>query len=141
MTPYEEQERPPRVGFGVLKRGLLAMVLVMAMSATALATTVILEVDDVKNAFLGPGRQQIEIPEVTKAEAGGARTILLLGSDARYEDKKLGLKPRSDTMLLVRADPNKDAIAVMSIPRDLKARSPATAARRSTPPSSRAASA
>ena len=124
MTPYEEQERPPRVGLGVLKRGVLAMVLVMAMSATALATTVILEVDDVKNTFLGPGRQQIDIPEITKAEAGGARTILLLGSDARYEDKKTGAKPRSDTMLLVRADPNKDAIAVMSIPRDLKAEIP-----------------
>ena len=96
----------------------------MAMSATALATTVILEVDDVKNAFLGEGRVQIDIPEITRAEAGGARTILLLGSDARYEDKKLGLKPRSDTILLVRADPSKDAIAVMSIPRDLKVEIP-----------------
>jgi LCP family protein required for cell wall assembly len=94
------------------------------MSATALATTVVLEVDDVRSAFLGEGRVQVDIPEITKAEAGGARTILLLGSDARYEDKKNGVKPRSDTMLLVRADPNKDAIAVMSIPRDLKARIP-----------------
>jgi LCP family protein required for cell wall assembly len=122
VTPYED-ERPPKVGAGVIKRGLLAMVLVMAMSATALATTVIVEVGGVRDVFL-EGRQQIDIPEITKADAGGARTILLLGSDARYEDKKLGLKPRSDTMLLVRADPNKDAIAVMSIPRDLKAHIP-----------------
>ena len=78
-----------------------------------------LEVDDVASTFLGQGREQVDIPEITKADAGGARTILLLGSDARYEDKKLGLKPRSDTMLLVRADPDQDAIAVMSIPRDL----------------------
>jgi polyisoprenyl-teichoic acid--peptidoglycan teichoic acid transferase len=124
LTPYEESERPPNVGRGLIKRGLLAMVLVMAMSATALATTVILEVDDVKNAFLGEGRVQIDIPEISRAEAGGARTILLLGSDARYEDKKVGLKPRSDTILLVRADPSKDAIAVMSIPRDLKVEIP-----------------
>jgi LCP family protein required for cell wall assembly len=121
-VPFEEQDRPPRVGFGVVKRGLLAMVLVMAMSATALATTVILEVDDLATTFNDvPGRAQIEIPEISKAQAGGARTLLLLGSDARYEDKKIGLKPRSDTMLLVRADPDKDAIAVMSIPRDLNA--------------------
>ena len=120
MTPYEEPERAPRVGLALVKRGLLAMVIVVAMSATALATTVVLEVDDVKNAFLGEGRAQIEIPEITKAEAGGARTIMILGSDARYADKKLGLKPRSDTILLLRADPDKDAIAVMSIPRDLK---------------------
>ena len=109
----------PSVGAGLVKRAVLAMVLVVAMSATALATTVVLEVDDVRSAFLGEGRVQVDIPEITKAEAGGARTILLLGSDARYEDKKLGLKPRSDTMLLVRADPDKSAIAVMSIPRDL----------------------
>ena len=67
---------------------------------------------------------QVDIPEITRAKAGGARTILLLGSDARYEDKKLGLKPRSDTMLLVRADPDRDAIAVMSIPRDLAVEMP-----------------
>jgi polyisoprenyl-teichoic acid--peptidoglycan teichoic acid transferase len=117
----EDPERVPNVGAALVRRGLLAMVLVVAMSATALATTVVLEVDDVTKTFLGQGRVQVDIPEITKADAGGARTILLLGSDARYEDKKNGVKPRSDTMLLVRADPNKDAIAVMSIPRDLKA--------------------
>ena len=120
----EDGERVPNVGAGLIKRGLLAMVLVVAMSATALATTVVLEVDDVTKTFLGQGRVQVDIPEITKADAGGARTILLLGSDARYEDKKNGVKPRSDTMLLVRADPDKDAIAVMSIPRDLKAAIP-----------------
>ena len=119
MTPYEEEAAPPRVGLAVLKRGLLAAVLVVMMSASALATTVVLEVDDVAKTFLGPGRLQVDIPEISKAEAGGARTILLLGSDERYADRKAGLKPRSDTILLVRADPNKSAIAVMSIPRDL----------------------
>jgi LCP family protein required for cell wall assembly len=114
-----DEERTPNVGAALVKRGLLAMVLVVMMSATAIATTVVLEVDDVAKTFLGQGRVQVDIPEITKADAGGARTILLLGSDARFEDKKLGLKPRSDTMLLVRADPDKDAIAVMSIPRDL----------------------
>ena len=71
MTAWEGgAEPPPRVGLGLLKRGLLAMVLVIAMSATALATTVILEIDDVKQEFLGQGRQQIDIPEVTRADAG-----------------------------------------------------------------------
>jgi LCP family protein required for cell wall assembly len=115
----QDEERVPNVGAALVKRGLLAMVLVVMTSATALATTVVLEVDDIKNAFIGEGRVAVDIPEITKADAGGARTILLLGSDARYEDKKLGLKPRSDTILLVRADPDRDAIAVMSIPRDL----------------------
>ena len=124
MTPYEEAERPPRLGLRIVTKGLVAMILVIAMSATAVATAVILEVDDVKNAFLGPGRQQIDIPEISKASAGGARTILILGSDARYADKQTGAKPRSDTILLVRADPNRSAIAVMSIPRDLAVQIP-----------------
>ena len=29
---------------------------------------------------------------------------MILGSDLRYGDKKAGLKPRSDTILLVRLD-------------------------------------
>jgi LCP family protein required for cell wall assembly len=115
----QDEDKAPNVGAGIVKRALLAMFLVIAMTGTALATTVVLEVDDVKDAFIGEGRVSVDIPEITKADAGGARTILLLGSDARFEDKKLGLKPRSDTILLVRADPNRDAIAVMSIPRDL----------------------
>jgi LCP family protein required for cell wall assembly len=124
VTPYEEAERPPRLGLRLVTKGLVAMILVVAMSATAVATAVILEVDDVAKTFLGPGRQQIDIPEISKASAGGARTILILGSDARFVDKKTGAKPRSDTILLVRADPNRSAIAVMSIPRDLAVQIP-----------------
>jgi LCP family protein required for cell wall assembly len=120
----QDEDKAPNVGASVVKRALLAMFLVVAMSGTALATTVVLEVDDLINEVKKQGRVQIDIPEITKADAGGARTILLLGSDARYDDKKLGLKPRSDTMLLVRADPDRDAIAVMSIPRDLAVQVP-----------------
>ena len=64
---------------------------------------------------------------------------MILGSDQRYGDKKLGLKPRSDTIILVRLDPDKEATAVMSLPRDLKVEIPATARTRSTPPTSSAA--
>ena len=46
--------------------------------------------------------------------------MMILGSDQRFGDKKLGIKPRSDTIILVRLDPDKEATAVMSIPRDLK---------------------
>ena len=44
---------------------------------------------------------------------------MILGSDRRYGDKEAGLKPRSDTIILVRLDPDKEVIAMMSIPRDL----------------------
>jgi polyisoprenyl-teichoic acid--peptidoglycan teichoic acid transferase len=116
----------PRPGRGVLIRAAIAGTLTIALSATAVASAVLLQIHSVTQAFLGPqqGRRAIEIPGVTRAQAGDPRTFLILGSDARYSDRKLGLKPRSDTILLVRANPDTKSIAVMSIPRDLKVRIP-----------------
>jgi LCP family protein required for cell wall assembly len=114
-----DPERPPRLGRGLILRAALAALLVIAMTASAVATTGILEVSRVKDIFTRKGRQAIEIPEVTQAEAGGPRTILMLGTDERFSDRKLKLKPRSDTMILARVNPKTNGIAVMSIPRDL----------------------
>ena len=44
----------------------------------------------------------------------------MLGSDRRFIDVKQDNPARSDTMMLVRLDPSKEATAVMNIPRDLK---------------------
>lgn len=43
-------------------------------------------------------------------------TILLLGSDARSDDPDMGA--RTDTIVLVRVDPTKNIISMVSIPRD-----------------------
>jgi polyisoprenyl-teichoic acid--peptidoglycan teichoic acid transferase len=118
MSP--DLEKVPRLGRGLVLRALLAAVLVISLSATAVATTGILEVQRVKDIFTRNGRQAIDIPEVTRAQAGGPRTILMIGSDERFGDRKMGLKPRSDTMILARVNPQTNGIAVMSIPRDLR---------------------
>jgi LCP family protein required for cell wall assembly len=57
--------------------------------------------------------------ELTPVLSGKPQTILIAGSDRRHGDKKLGLKPRSDTIMLMRVDPGK-GVALMSLPRDLK---------------------
>jgi LCP family protein required for cell wall assembly len=116
----------PHPGRGVLLRALIAGVLTIALSATAVASTVLLEINSVVDTFTGKaeGRQPIDIPEVTRAEAGDPRTFLILGSDERYGDRKLKIKPRSDTILLARVDPDSKRIAVMSLPRDLKVQIP-----------------
>ncbi len=53
----------------------------------------------------------------TVGDEGGAKTILLIGSDRRWGE--IG-KGRSDTMLLLRILPNTHMLSVLSIPRDLR---------------------
>jgi polyisoprenyl-teichoic acid--peptidoglycan teichoic acid transferase len=116
-------ERPPRVGLKLALRALLASVLVMLLTGTAVATVALRELDDVFSNLRKDGRADIEVPELDIPDPGGPRTFMVLGSDAR-EGADAGMPPRSDTILLARADPDKDAIAVMSIPRDLKVEIP-----------------
>src|SRR5262249_45535905 len=119
-----DPNRPPRPGRGVLWRALIAAVLTIGLSATAVASAGLLDVHKTVQAFTEGGRTVVDIPEIDESDAGDPRTFLILGSDTRYGDKKLGLKPRSDTLMLVRVDPHSKRIAVMSLPRDLKVKIP-----------------
>lgn len=114
---------PPRLGLGLLKRAAIASVAIVLLAAGAVSATVMLQVDDVLD-IIGEGRPAIAIPELDRADAGDARTIMILGSDARYGDEEAGIPPRADTIILVRMDPDKDAITMMSVPRDLKIEDP-----------------
>ncbi len=115
----DDEAPPPRVGRGLVLKALLAGVLICLATAGAVSATVLMQVDDVLDILRAEGRAPIEIPEIDRADAGKAQTLMILGSDIRYGDKKAGVKPRSDTMILVRLDPDKEVIAMMSIPRDL----------------------
>ncbi len=122
MSSIGYEERPPRVGLGLLKRAFLGGMLIVLMSAAAVASAAFLQVDDVINVVEKEGRAPIPIPveEIDRADAGKPETLMILGSDGRYGDDKLGIKPRSDTIILVRLDPDNEAVTVMSLPRDLK---------------------
>lgn len=114
-----DDEAPPRRGRGLIWRGLLAGLLIMLSSAGAVSAYGLLQVEEVLDILRAEGRAAIEIPEIDRAEAGKAQTLMILGSDIRYGDKEAGLEPRSDTIILVRLDPDKEVIAMTSIPRDL----------------------
>jgi LCP family protein required for cell wall assembly len=107
------------------KRFALGGILVIMLSATAVASGVLLQVHESIAVFQ---RNSTPIPgidnELDKVDPGSPQTILVLGSDRRYGDKKAGLPARSDTIIVVRLDPDKKATAVMSIPRDLKVEIP-----------------
>ena len=54
---------------------------------------------------------------MTRAEPGKPQTLLLVGSDRRYGDAEDNA--RSDTLMLLRIDPEQRATTMLSIPRDL----------------------
>lgn len=105
----------------MLKKGALAGLVIVLLTATTVASAALLEVDQLVNIVRTEGQT---IPGVKNAldnvDGGGPQTILMIGSDRRYSDRNTKGSARSDTLMLVRLDPNKEATAVMSIPRDLK---------------------
>jgi LCP family protein required for cell wall assembly len=107
------------VGFRLALRALLACLLVMVITAAAVATAALRELNDILDPIRKPGRADIRIPELDTPPPGGPRTFMILGSDKRNGADRYS-PARSDTILLARADPDAQAITVTSIPRDLK---------------------
>lgn len=104
------------------KRMLLGCVLVVVATAATVTTGVLLEVKSFTDALkLSP---QLKLGnELASANAGGAQTILLIGSDKRAAGAVDSSSPaHSDTMLLVRLDPSQPDTTMLSIPRDLEVR-------------------
>jgi len=120
-------DRPPRLAWGMYKRFLLAALVVVLSSAAAVATAALLEIKDDVSLFNEGGGGSLA-PDTAGAlddvDPGGPQTILLLGSDQRYIDIKQKNPVRSDTIILLRLNPQRGATAVMSLPRDLKVKIP-----------------
>jgi LCP family protein required for cell wall assembly len=106
-------------------RFLLASVLIVAVSAATTAASVLLFLGSIADA-LDPNHKihrELE-PQLAAVHGGGPETILILGSDKRAGAEFEEDPGRSDTTILLRLDPSKDLISVMSIPRDLKVEIP-----------------
>jgi LCP family protein required for cell wall assembly len=106
------------------KRLLLGALLIVAASASTTAYAAISEVDKVV-AALGTAPALDLGASLAEADTGTPQTLMLIGSDKRAassEDVRSGLSAgqRSDTIILARLDPARQAIALMSLPRDLK---------------------
>lgn len=113
--------KPPRVAFGVWKRGLLGAVLLFLCTGGAVATAALLQVKQASDIFSSVSAPLEGFKGPTSplddVSAGQPQTLMLLGSDRRYADGKV--PGNSDTIVLVRLDPDKGATAIMSVPRDL----------------------
>jgi LCP family protein required for cell wall assembly len=105
----------------LLKKAFIGAFVIVVVAAGATTSTALLVFEDTVEKFKplqgGTGR------ELTPVNSGSPQTIMIAGSDRRHGDKKLGLKPRSDTIILARIDPGK-GVALLSLPRDLKVEIP-----------------
>ena len=93
---------------------------VIAATAATVATGTLLEVKTFTDALKQSPQLKLG-SELASANAGGPQTLLLIGSDKRAKSAVDASTPaHSDTMLLVRLDPNQPETTMLSIPRDLK---------------------
>jgi LCP family protein required for cell wall assembly len=107
------------VGFPVWLRFLTACFVIVASIAAATSASLILYLSDIANALQKHSVIEGVDPFLTRTTSSGPQTILILGSDKRNQEisGKFGL---SDTTMLLRLDPDSGAIALLSLPRDLK---------------------
>ncbi len=105
---------PPKRRIGW--RFMAAAFVIVSSMAAATAVSFLLFLSDIAEGLndseLSAARAQLE-----KVDGGEPQTILILGSDKR--ETTLGDPGRSDTAILLRVDPEKEFLSLMSMPRDL----------------------
>jgi polyisoprenyl-teichoic acid--peptidoglycan teichoic acid transferase len=110
VNPDQPRER------SVLWKFAAGGLLMVLLTAAASATAGLLAIKDVAQRIPKLGADV----QVEPTKPGKPQTILLLGSDRRYSERHQKNAARSDTIMLVRLDPDQEATTLLSIPRDLR---------------------
>ncbi|HWC08168.1 MAG TPA: hypothetical protein VG458_03870, partial [Solirubrobacterales bacterium] len=114
--PSGDGEKPPKPQ-RFWWRFVLASVIIMAVSAAATSISVLNFFDSIASEISPENkrvRTQLE-KVLAEAKGGEPQNFLLVGSDKRAGAEFAEDKGRSDTAMLVRLDPEKDLISMMSI--------------------------
>ncbi len=121
--PPEGDHEPPPKRKRYWWRFTLASVVIVAVTAAATSASILLYIGSIATALSHNNKLQNKVERVlAKTQGGEPENILIIGSDKRASEPE---DPgRSDTTLLLRLDPDQNAIALMSIPRDLKVEIP-----------------
>jgi LCP family protein required for cell wall assembly len=116
---HEPAPKPKRYWW----RFLVASVVIVLVTAAATSTSILLYVDSIAKALSHNNKLQNAVDRfLAKTNGGEPENILTVRSDKRASEPE---DPgRSDTTILLRLDPDQNAIALMSIPRDLKVEIP-----------------
>ncbi len=103
-------------------RFLAASLVIVISMAAATSISILLYLTDIAEGLSDNDTLASLRDQLTEADGGDPQTILIIGSDKRLDMR--GDPGRSDTTILLRVDPEKQAIALLSIPRDLKVNIP-----------------
>jgi LCP family protein required for cell wall assembly len=116
---HEPAPKPKRYWW----RFSLGSVIIVVAVAAATSASILLYIGSIATALSHHNIYNAKLHRyLSKVNGGEPENILILGSDKRAN---LAEDPgRSDTTILLRLDPDREAIAVMSIPRDLKVEIP-----------------
>lgn len=118
-TRYRQPPPPPRTGLGLLGRILLATLLVLLSVALGVAGGAYLWVHNSVNAVKAHSTDVKRAQQELNVKLPGQAAIaLVIGYDHRAGVES-GLDSRSDTVMLLRADPGPKTISMLSFPRDL----------------------
>jgi LCP family protein required for cell wall assembly len=126
-VPGVRRKRRWRPSFPIWLRFTTASFAIVASVAAATSASLILYLGDIASALKDPTGALAGVDKfLTTVPSSGPQTILILGSDKDPElkDVQQGFKGLSDTTMLLRLDPDRDAIALFSLPRDLKVEIP-----------------
>jgi polyisoprenyl-teichoic acid--peptidoglycan teichoic acid transferase len=120
--PTGDFEPPPKPKRYWWRFTLASFVIVVAVAA-AVAASGLIYIESIATALSHNDKLQSKVQRfLSQTNGGEAQNILILGSDKRAGDEEEA--GRSDTTILLRLDPDNEAIALMSIPRDLKVEIP-----------------
>lgn len=112
VLPLQEQAGGGRKALRIL----IGMLLLLVISGGATAAIAYNEVGGIVDAFKQTATVKLAPKVLAPSYKGGPQTLLLVGTDQR---KSQEVFPHSNEMLLVRIDPSKPTISMLSIPREL----------------------
>jgi LCP family protein required for cell wall assembly len=121
MTRYRQPEPAGRGAWGVVRTVLLWTVLATLVVAGGAAGAAYLKTHQFLEAISPKTKADVAAAKRLDAAIPGQPTIALVIGTDRRKGPEADLTGRSDTLILVRADPQKKAISMLSFPRDLVA--------------------
>ena len=119
MQRYRQPERPGRDAWGVVRTVVLWTALVAVIVAGGVAGAAYLKTHQFIAAISPKTKVDIAAAKhLDVAIPGQPTTALVIGTDRR-KGSQAELTGRSDTLILIRADPQTKSLSMLSFPRDL----------------------